>query len=223
MKLKKAETKIKQKAVKEYEDFKEATKILQNQRMNAKNGHHLLKRHYVALLKDVGGFESVDKKKKVELKTLFWAEPDIFHKYMDHGPPSSESSDDRDDEDVDGDDDDDSGDGDDDVDDHNNGGDDGGGDDDADNGNDGDNDDDNDSQDSNEWIPSDDEESSEALSDRYYRYQVDDEVDAYWGGDETTTAGWEFGVIAGIDAGTDCNDDEYSIIFDFNGEQVSRE
>ena len=95
--MKKAETKLKQKAVKQYEDFKEATKILRDHRMKAKQGRHLLKRHYVALMGDVGGVDQPDKKTKAELKNLFWSQSDIIvRKYMDHGPLSSESSDDED-------------------------------------------------------------------------------------------------------------------------------
>ena len=37
-------------------------------------------------------------------------------------------------------------------------------------------------------------------------------------GDETTRPGWEFAVIVGIDD----DEDEYSVIWDFNGEQVRR-
>ena len=197
MKLKKAETKLKRKAVKQYQDFKEATSILREHRMNAKQGRHLLKRHYVALFEDVGGVQHPEKEKKAALKTLFWSQPDIFRKYMDHGPPSSESSDDDGEDGNDGNDGDNGADGND--------------------GDDGDNDNDND--DSDEWQPSneEDDEPSEAWSDQYYRYAVDDEVDAYWGGDKTTAAGWEFAVIAGI-----IDDGEYSVIFEFNGEQVRK-
>lgn len=75
-------------------------------------------------------------------------------------------------------------------------------------------------QDSNEWVPSDDEEASEAMSDKYYRYEVNDKVDAYWCGDETTIAGWEHAMIIAIDADIDDTDDKYSVIFDFSGDQV---
>ena len=52
---KKAEHRLKKKAVKQHEDFKAAVKILSQHRMGAKNGRHLLKRHYVALIEDAGG------------------------------------------------------------------------------------------------------------------------------------------------------------------------
>ena len=51
--------------MKQHEDFKEAVKILRTHRMGAKQGRHLLKRHYVALMQDVGSVEDVSKKKRV--------------------------------------------------------------------------------------------------------------------------------------------------------------
>ena len=95
----------------------------------------------------------------------------------------------------------------------------------------------------------DDDDSSVALSDIYYGFSVDDEIDAYWGGarytplhihtphttrhtphakpqttpgDETTRRGWEHAVIVGIDDEGDDDDEIYSVIWDFNGEQVCR-
>lgn len=52
-----AETKLKEKAVKQHEVFKEAVKLLRRHGMGAKKGRVLLKRHYVALIEDVGGVE----------------------------------------------------------------------------------------------------------------------------------------------------------------------
>ena len=51
----KAATRLKKKAVLLHEHFKEATRILREHRMGAKNVRRLLKRHYVALIEDAGG------------------------------------------------------------------------------------------------------------------------------------------------------------------------
>ena len=54
-KAEKAEQRLKQKAVKQHQDFKEAVEVLRKHKMNAKRGRLLLKRHYVALIEDAGG------------------------------------------------------------------------------------------------------------------------------------------------------------------------
>ena len=137
---------------------------------------------------------------------MFWSRPEVYGKYMNHADITSESSDDEEDadekvsdneEDTDGPVSDDEEDADDDEDANNEDGDD----DDSDN-------------------------LSQALSDQYYRYAVNDEVDAFWGGDETTMREWECAVIAGIDIVDDYADngdenDKYDVIFDFNSERVS--
>ena len=139
---------------------------------------------------------------------MFWSRPEVYGKYMNHADITSESSDDEEDadekvsdneEDTDGQVSDDEEDADDDEDANNE---------------DGDDDDD------------DSDNLSQALSDTYYRYAVNDEVDAFWGGDETTMRGWEYAVIAGIDIVDDYADngdenDKYDVIFDFNSERVS--
>lgn len=50
-------SRLKKKAVKMHEDFKEATKTLREHRLGAKKGRMLLKRHYVALIEDAGGVD----------------------------------------------------------------------------------------------------------------------------------------------------------------------
>ena len=54
-KAEKAEQRLKQKAVKQHQDFKEAVEVMRKHKMNAKRGRLLLKRHYVALIEDAGG------------------------------------------------------------------------------------------------------------------------------------------------------------------------
>ena len=95
-KAQRAESRLKEKAVKQHEHFKEAAKVLRERRMGAKQGRHLLKRHYVALLEDAGGIEDVAKKKVSVLKRLFWGNPELVSKYIDHGDLSENSEDDDD-------------------------------------------------------------------------------------------------------------------------------
>ena len=54
-KAEKAKQRLKQKAVKQHQDFKEAVEVLRKHKMDAKRGRLLLKRHYVALIEDAGG------------------------------------------------------------------------------------------------------------------------------------------------------------------------
>jgi len=263
-------SRLKQKAVKMHEDFKEATKTLREHRLGAKKGRMLLKRHYVALIEDAGGVEDPGtcrthhthahtphtphthahmhthplihayafpsplpaKKKLVELKTLFWSRPDVYNKYMDHELPSSDDED-GDDEDVtaadvtaadvtaadnedvtaaedeDGETTDEhqwvpSDESDDGNDDSN------GSNDDDSNGSNGSNDDDDGNSD-------DDDEVSQADSDCYYRYAVNDGIDAYWGGGPLTVPCWMDAVIVALDPESDL----YEVRWTFNGEKVS--
>lgn len=133
---------------------------------------------------------------------MFWSRPDVYTRCMDHDPlPSSEEE--EDDED-------------------------GGGGDDGDD----DNEDAAERTDDNEWVASSDEEDdkkndkssdededeeSEAHSDRYYRYQVGDKVDAFWERGRITVASWMTAVIVQMDD----NSDLYRIVWDFNGKRVS--
>ena len=150
------------------------------------------------------------KKKLVELKTLFWSRPDVYNKYMDHELPSSDDEDDTAAEDEDGET----------TDEHewvpsdeNDGGDDGDGD------SNGSNDDDSnrDNEDSNGDKDDDDDEVSEANSDCYYRYAVNDEIDAYWGGGPMTVPCWMDAVIVALKPESDL----YEVRWTFNAEKVS--
>ena len=145
------------------------------------------------------------KKKLSELKAMFWSRPDVYEKYMNHEElPSSEDENaadeheakDAEDEDADawapsdeGEDD--------------------GGDDDNHGGNTGSDDDNSSSE----------EEVSEADSDVYFRFAVNDKIEAYWGGGPLTVACWMDAVVVAIDP--DAFVDAYKITWDFNSETVS--
>lgn len=105
---------------------------------------------------------------------MFWSQPDVYTKYMDHVLPSSESSDEDE----------------------------------------GANEDDEYSDDDNE-----DADDSDYLVDgelKDFEFDVNDKVDAYWHGDELTTAGWEFAIVREADK----EFDRYTVVYDFNGEEV---
>lgn len=175
------------KAVKAHEDFKFAAKILRTNGMDAKKGRLLLKRHYVALLEQEG-YKNASKRKVPELKTMFWSNEDVVHKYItaDHG---ENDDDDTSDEEVAG-----AmtnlslgksrGPSDDELD---------------------------------EWLPSDAED--DCLPEEV-TFDVDDEVDAFYYGDETTPPRWEAAVVEEVDHDKD-NFYKYRVIFKFNGEEVS--
>lgn len=55
---KKAESRLKEKAVKQHQDFNEAVTLLRQHRMAAKTGRILIKRHYAALVADALGVEN---------------------------------------------------------------------------------------------------------------------------------------------------------------------
>ena len=178
------------KAVKAHEDFKFAAKILRTNGMDAKKGRLLLKRHYVALLEQEGD-KNASKRKVPELKRLFWSNEDVVHKYVT-ADHGEDDDDETSDEEVAG----------------------------AMTNlslrnSQGPSDDEVDEVD--EWLPSDAED--DCLPEEV-TFDVDDEVDAFYNGDETTTPRWEAAVVEEVDHDMD-QFYKYRVIFKFNGEEVS--
>ena len=98
--VEKAASRLKKKAVEQHKHFNQAMKTLRKYRMRAKEGRQLLKCHYVALLEDAGRVKDAHKKKKDVLKNIFWSDPDLFAKYMDHDDLSEDSDGSEDDDDM---------------------------------------------------------------------------------------------------------------------------
>lgn len=194
------------KAVLQHEDYKLASKILRTNGMDAKKGRLLLKKHYVALLEEEG-LKDASKLKVATLKSMFWSKEDVVQKYVNADPGENDDSIDDDDN--------------------------------------CDapvsppesataaaplppasesaptsagvsvtdtNDEDSDDEDSDEWRLSEVEFAAEEV-----QFEVGDEVEAYYYGDETTSAGWQSAVVIE----TDEMMDQYTVVLDYNGEEVS--
>lgn len=83
-KAEKAEQRLKEKAVKQHQDFKEAVEVLRKHKMNAKRGRLLLKRHYVALIEDAGGVSDPGRMHLLPMDCLPIHTPTPVHTYIVH-------------------------------------------------------------------------------------------------------------------------------------------
>ena len=129
---------------------------------------------------------------------MFWSRPDVYLRCMDHEPLSNDDDSDGEVEDAEAADEQPS---------------------EEENGNNDVNDSNADSRADSNYDDDDDtseDECSQAHSDVYYRFEVGDDIDAFWGGGRSTVPSWMDAIVVAIDS----ENDLYNVVWDFNSDKV---